>query len=194
VDKETKLRKLIDGCLHKDRRAQEQLFRLYYGRLIVVVLRYVPDRDTAEEVLQNGFIKIFDKLSIYNYQGSFDGWIRRIIVNTAIDYIRRTKKNLFLSDLDADFVQDSVDPIVEQEETKAHKLMSDLALEAIQSLSPVYRTVFNLFVIENRSHKYIAELLGISEGASKSNLAKAKVKLRKILTEQYTRIHLIDEK
>jgi len=193
-DKEKKLRILIEKCLLKDRRAQEQLFRLYYGKLIVVVLRYISDRDTAEEVLQGAFIKVFDKLEAYDFKGSFDGWMRRIIVNNAIDYIRKTKKNPFLSDLDNDFVEDSVEPMIHEEETKQLKIKSDLALEAIQQLSPVYRTVFNLFVLENRSHKEIAQKLGISQGTSKSNLAKAKAKLRTILTQQYNRTHLFDEK
>jgi len=193
-DKETKLRILIENCLLNDRRAQEQFFRLYYGRLIVVVLRYISDRDTAEEVLQGAFIKIFDKLGTYDFKGSFDGWMRRIIVNAAIDYIRKTKNKLLLSDLDTDFVEDKVDLMVEQESIKQLELKSELALEAIQKLPPVYRTVFNLFVLENRTHKEIAHELGISQGASKSNLSKAKIKLRKILTEQYNRTHLFDEK
>jgi len=190
VDQEKKLRKVIDGCLANDRRAQEQLFRTYYGRFIVVVLRYISDRDTAEEILQNGFIKIFDKLAIYDFKGSFDGWMRRIIVNTTIDHIRKTKKNVLLSGLDDDFVQENEDHLIGEEEVEFIKLKSDMALKAIQQLSPIYRMVFNLFVIENYSHREIAEKLGITQGTSKSNLAKAKIKLKQILTEQYDRIRL----
>lgn len=183
------LHKVIEGCLKNDRRAQERLFQLYYGKLIVVALRYISDRDTAEEILQNGFIKIFEKLDGYDSKGSFDGWTRKIIANTAIDHIRRTKKDPLLSGTDTDFVYNAEDPIVEMENMDTLTLKGELALEAVQQLSPSYRTVFNLFVIENFSHKEIAKKLGITEGTSKSNLAKAKVNLRTILSKQFTKIH-----
>jgi RNA polymerase sigma factor (sigma-70 family) len=189
VEKRVDLNKVIEGCLQNDRRAQEQLFRLYYGKLIVVALRYISDRDTAEEVLQNSFIKIFEKLDGYDSKGSFDGWVRRIVSNTAIDYIRRTKKDPLLSGEDTDFVFDVEDPMVELENNENIILKGELALEAVQQLTPAYRTVFNLFVIENFSHKEIAQQLGITEGTSKSNLAKAKINLKAILSKKFTKIY-----
>jgi RNA polymerase sigma-70 factor (ECF subfamily) len=111
--------------------------------------------------------------------------VRRIIVNTAIDSIRKSKKNPFLSDQDTDFKQEAVDEMVEKEELEFKTLKAEVALEAISKLSPAYRTVFNLFVLEDFSHREIAEILGINEGTSKSNLAKAKMNLQRILTEKF---------
>lgn len=189
MEKRVDLHKVIEGCLQNDRRAQERLFQLYYGKLIVVALRYISDRDTAEEVLQNSFIKIFEKLDGYDFKGSFDGWVRRIVANTAIDHIRRSKKAPLLSDSDTDFVHDAEDPMVEMENLENMTLKGEMAMEAVQQLSPAYRTVFNMFVIENFSHKEIAEKLGITEGTSKSNLAKAKINLKAILSKQFTKIY-----
>lgn len=189
MEKRVDLHKVIEGCLKNDRRSQERLFQLYYGKLIVVALRYISDRDTAEEVLQSGFIKIFEKLDGYDSKGSFDGWVRRIVANTAIDHIRRSKKDPLLSGSDTDFVYDTEDPMVEMENLESLTLKGELAMKAVQQLSPAYRTVFNMFVIENFSHKEIADKLGITEGTSKSNLAKAKMNLKMILSEQFTKIH-----
>lgn len=189
MEKRVDVHKVIEGCLQNDRRAQERLFQLYYGKLIVVALRYISDRDTAEEVLQNGFIKIFEKLDGYDFKGSFEGWTRRIVANTAIDHIRKTKKDPLLSGTDTDFVSDTEDPVIEAENLDSLTLKGELALEAVQKLSPAYRTVFNMFVIENYSHKEIAEKLGITEGTSKSNLAKAKLNLKTILSQQFTKIY-----
>jgi RNA polymerase sigma-70 factor (ECF subfamily) len=111
--------------------------------------------------------------------------VRRIIVNTAIDSIRKSKKNPFLSDQDTDFKQEAVDEMVEKEELEFKTLKAEVALEAISKLSPAYRTVFNLFVLEDFSHREIADMLGISEGTSKSNLAKAKMNLQRILNEKF---------
>ena len=111
--------------------------------------------------------------------------MRRIIVNTAIDSIRKSKKNPFLSDQDTDFKQEAVDEMVEKELLELKTLKAEVALEAISKLSPAYRTVFNLFVLEDFTHREIAKMLGINEGTSKSNLAKAKMNLQRILTEKF---------
>ena len=111
--------------------------------------------------------------------------MRRIIVNTAIDSIRKSKKNPFLSDQDTDFKQEAVDEMVEKELLELKTLKAEVALEAISKLSPAYRTVFNLFVLEDFTHREIAKMLGINEGTSKSNLAKAKMNLQRILNEKF---------
>ncbi|TNE98512.1 MAG: sigma-70 family RNA polymerase sigma factor [Bacteroidetes bacterium] len=164
---------------------------MYYGKMLAVCLRYIQDRDSAEEVLQEGFIKIFDKLEAFDYKGSFEGWMRRIMANTAIDSIRRHKKDPMLTDNDEDFKLGSVNPSIEREEEEFTAIKAEMALEAIQELSPAYRAVFNLYVIEEYTHKEIAEILNISEGTSKSNLAKAKQNLQKILIDRFKNI---DEK
>lgn len=182
------LKEIISGCIRQDRRAQEELFRLFYGKMLGVCMRYARDRDSAEEMLQEGFIKVFDKLEGFDYKGSFEGWMRRIVANTAIDQIRKSKKDPMLTDNDEDFKLGSEDRMVEQEEQEALEIRADLAMEAIQQLSPAYRAVFNLYVMEEYTHREIAEILGISEGTSKSNLAKAKMNLQKILKERFQNV------
>lgn len=188
VENRKQLEAIIEGCLLKNRRSQEDLFRLYYGKMLSVCMRYTNDKDTAQEVLQEGFIKIFDKLGAFDFKGSFEGWIRRIVANTAIDAIRKSKKDPFLTDNDNDFKLGAEDRMVEQEELDLRGLKAEIAMEAIQKLSPAYRSVFNLYVLENYSHKEIGELLGISEGTSKSNLAKARMNLQKMLNEKFMKI------
>lgn len=151
-------------------------------------MRYTKDRDTAEEVLQTGFIKVFDKLDAYDDKGSFEGWMRRIMANTAIDAIRKSKKDPLLSDDDSRFKDDSLDNLTLKEETNFTEIKAELALEAISQLSPAYKAVFNLYVFEGYKHKEIAEILDISEGTSKSNYAKAKANLQRILNEKFMNI------
>lgn len=188
VENKEHLKELISGCIKNDRRSQEELFKLFYGKMLGVCMRYARDRDTAEEMLQEGFIKIFDKLEAFDYKGSFEGWMRRIIANTAIDNIRKTKKSPMLTDNDDDFKLGGSDAMVEREELEFVELKAEIALEAISELSPAYRAVFNLYVMEEYTHKEIAEILGISEGTSKSNLSKAKLNLQKTLKEKFTKI------
>jgi RNA polymerase sigma-70 factor (ECF subfamily) len=114
--------------------------------------------------------------------------VRRIVVNTAIDSIRKAKRAPILKDNDNDFKVEASNEIEENEKIELIELRAEKAVEAIQKLSPAYRTVFNLFVIEDYSHKEIAEMLGISEGTSKSNLSKAKKNLKQILTEEFSNI------
>ena len=188
MENKEQLKAIIEGCLRNNRRSQEELFKLFYGKMLSVCMRYTNDRDTAQEVLQEGFIKIFEKLGAFDYKGSFEGWIRRIIANTAIDAIRRSKKDPYLSDNDNDFKLGAEDTMVERENFETMDLKAEVAMEAIQQLSPAYRTVFSLYVLEDYSHKEISEMLGISEGTSKSNLAKARMNLQKILSEKFMNI------
>lgn len=186
MENREKFREIVEGCIANNRKCQEQLFKLFYGKMLSACLRYIPDRDSAQEVLQEGFIKVFDKIGAFDHKGSLEGWIRRIVVNTAIDQIRKSKKDPFRTDQDDDFKLGASDPMVEMEELQLLELKAELAMEAIQKLSPAYRTVFSLYVLEDYSHKEIAEKLGISEGTSKSNLAKAKMNLQRILIEKYS--------
>jgi RNA polymerase sigma factor (sigma-70 family) len=188
VENKEQLKKIIEGCLRNDRRSQEAVFKLFYGKMMVVCMRYTNDRDTAQEVLQEGFMKVFEKLAAFDYKGSFEGWVRRIVANTAIDSIRRSKKNPILTDNDNDFKIGGENPMEERETFELGEIKAEMAMAAIQKLSPAYRTVFNLYVLEEYSHKEIAEMLGVSEGTSKSNLAKAKMNLQKILNQQFMNI------
>ena len=183
-----RLKELIKKCARGEKPAQEKLFKLFYGKMMGVCMRYTKDQDRAQEVVQEGFIKVFDKLSEFDFKGSFEGWVRRIMVNASIDAIRKRNRGPFSTD--EDFIFDNADPLEEVADfdDELTKLKAEHAMRAIQSLSPAYRTVFNLYVIENYSHKEIAEILSISEGTSKSNLAKAKQNLREKLKEQFKKL------
>ena len=168
---------LISGCIAGDRRMQEELYRRFSPRMYAVCLRYAGNPEEAEDILQEGFIKIFKKLGSFRSEGSFEGWIRRIFVNTAIEHFRRKR-----------YLQ----PVTEKEENSVEgsylSVLDNLAerdiMKLIQQLSPGYRTVFNLFIIEDLSHEEISNKLDISIGTSKSNLSKAKKQLQKILFKQ----------
>ncbi len=182
------LKALVAACVRKERKAQQQFFKAYYGKMFSVCLRYIKDRDSAQEVVQDGFIKVFDKLELFDFRGSIEGWMRRIFSNTAIDAIRKAKRSPFLSDQDNDFRLDEENAMEAREELQALQLKYSVALGCINRLSPAYRTVFNLYVFEEYSHKEIAEILGISEGTSKSNLAKARMNVQKMLETTYKKI------
>lgn len=180
------LKEIIKGCTKGNRGDQEKLFRLFYGKMLAVCMRYTCDQDSAQEVVQEGFIKIFDKLEEFDFKGSFEGWVRRIMVNASIDATRKLKRSPIRTDQTYMFVEDTDENNFDYEQLT--KLKAEFALQAIQELSPAYKVVFNLYVIENYTHKEIAEILGISEGTSKSNLAKAKMKLKKILKQKFVKI------
>jgi RNA polymerase sigma-70 factor (ECF subfamily) len=189
-DTSGQLKELVDGCIAGKRRYQERFFKAYYGKMMAVCLRYVHDHDTAQEIVQEGFIKVFDKLATYNFTGSFEGWMRRIFANLTIDYLRKVKREAFTEIHENTNTAENDEPSgIEMEELMDNfSLKAERAMIAIGQLSPVYRTVFNLYVFENYSHKEIANLLNISEGTSKSNFFKAKANLRKILEKEFNLI------
>ena len=183
------LKELVEGCIQGKRKCQEQLFKKFYGKMMSVCMRYTKDQDNAQEILQEGFIKVFDKLGTFDFNGSFEGWIRRIMVNTAIDSIRKAKRDPFLAEDEANtFIEDGHNPMDEEEFLSNLSLKAEVAMKAVRQLSPAYQAVFNLYVFENQTHKEIGEILGINEGTSKSNFAKAKANLKKILEEQLKNI------
>lgn len=188
MENSKQLREIITGCIENNRKSQEQLFKLFYGKMLSVCMRYHRNLDDAQEVVQLGFIKVFEKLSAYDHTGSFEGWLRRIFANTCIDAIRKSKKDPIRKDNDEEFVLESFNPAVETEELSLKSLKAEIAMKAINQLTPAYKAVFNLYVIEEYTHKEIGEILGVSEGTSKSNLAKAKMNLQKILKEKFEKI------
>lgn len=182
MDKKKDFKDIIQGCLQHKKASQETLFKYFYSKMMTVCLRYTSDRDMAQELLQNSFIKIFDKLNRYEDTGSFEGWVKRIVVNTCIDYYRKNKVQPSL--LNEDIPIHDNDELLENIEISDESLSdtnTQIILKAVSELSPAYRTIFNLYVMEEYSHKEIAQMLGISEGTSKSNLAKAKANLQKSL-------------
>ena len=165
----TDIKKIITGCLAGDRRDQELLYRRHSSKLYGVCLQYSGNDEEARDILQEGFIKIFENLQNYKHEGSFEGWIRRIVVNTALEKFR-SRHNLFRVD-DIDTIQE---PMAEPDTDDYSGLQAVDLLYIIRELPPKYRMVFNLFAIEGYSHKEIGEMMNISEGTSKSNLSRAR--------------------
>ena len=165
---------IIEGCKAGIRTLQKALYDRFSGKMYGVCLRYSKNREEAEDVLQEGFIKVFKSIAQYSGSGSFEGWIRRIIVNTALEAIR--KKKLDFSTYDVGYVEDKYESGYD---VTGKMDMKDM-LAIIQGLPVGYRTVFNLYAIEGYQHKEIAEMLQISEGTSKSQFARA----RQILQEK----------
>jgi RNA polymerase sigma-70 factor (ECF subfamily) len=181
--RQKELKSIIEGCLRNEHKSQYQLYQMFYSSMTSVCMRYCKDREEANDMVQEGFIKVFKNLTRYEFKGSFEGWMRRIFVNNAIDNIRRKKKDHLLlgedEKMDA-FAEFDLDPFESDTE-----LDPKMVMDAIQKLTPAYKAVFSLYVIEEYSHKEIAEMLNISVGTSKSNLAKAKQNLRKFLHDAY---------
>ena len=168
---------LLDGCKRGERKAQESLYNVLSPRMMAVCSRYAKDNYEAEDMLQMGFVKVFTKVSEFRNDGSFEGWIRRIMVNTAIECYRKNLRTLNAVDIEEVYDQPQSTFDMSQLETK------DL-LNLVQQLPGGYRLVFNMYVIEGYSHKEIAETLGITEGGSKSQLSRA----RAILKEKILKI------
>jgi len=174
---------LIESCIKGNRKSQELLYKTFYGKMLAVCMRYSRNKEEAQDILHDGLIKVFSKLKSFENKGSLEGWIRRIIVNVAIDYIRSRKDFYITSEKDLSN-EDIVDNTYELENVESiNKMKASTIIELMQKLSPAYRTVFNLFAIENLQHNEIAETLNISIGTSKSNLAKAKQKLKELIVQ-----------
>ncbi|HEX8517189.1 MAG TPA: sigma-70 family RNA polymerase sigma factor [Bacteroidia bacterium] len=172
---------IIKGCLKNDRTCQKALYEQHYSKMLGVCLRYAKDKEQAKDILHEAFLKVFTSLKNFNGSGSFEGWIRRIMVNTSIDHLRKNKQNYLI--VSTVYANEKASVIVDEpdEDDLLLSIDKEEILKAVQELTPAYRTVFNLYVIEELTHKEIAELLDISEGTSKSNLSKAKFNLKKNL-------------
>lgn len=169
---------LIQGCIEGDRKCQQRLYEQFYGKMMVVCMRYAKDDDEALDIFQEAFIKVFNNLVRYGNKGSFEGWIRRIMVNTAIDHIRKNKRLNEMVEINEEITADIIE---EEGEDLLDKVSFEDLLGCVQDLSPAYRSVFNMYVVDGFSHKEIAAELNITEGTSKSNLAKAKMNIKKLL-------------
>lgn len=167
---------LIEGCKRRDRKVQKILYEKYSARFFGVCRRYMKDKELAEDVLVKGFLKIFENIISYKGEGSFEGWMQRIMVNECLMELR--KKQDFTVYLESTNIQPQKDASV------LEKLFEQDVLKLLEFLPVGCRTVFNLYVIEGYKHNEIAEKLGITEGTSKSQLNLAKEKL-KVLLEKY---------
>lgn len=168
---------LIKGCVRRERSAQKRLYETFSSKMYALCCRYVKDSMEAEDVLVTAFTKILDRIDQYKGEGSFEGWIRRVVVNEALTYLRRNRSMYIETELEA------------ADREPDYQLMSDHLEEEdlmnmIQELPAGYRIVFNLYAIDGYSHKEIANQLNISENTSKSQLSRARVFLQKILAER----------
>ncbi len=171
-------RDFITACIQKERWAQKKLYEDHYSQMMGVCLRYSSNKEDALDILHEGFIKVFKNISKYQPGTSLSAWIRRIMVNTSIDYYRKSIRRR-TEDLEQAYHVSSPDADVISQCTEKE------ILAAVQILSPAYRTVFNLYVIEGYSHKEIADQLDITESTSRSNLVKARIKLKDILAAKH---------
>jgi RNA polymerase sigma-70 factor (ECF subfamily) len=169
---------LIKGCIAGDRASQQKLYNLYARKMMGVCLWYARNREEAEEILQDGFMRVFTYLHKYTGEGSFEGWIRKIMVNAALFKYRNKSQLRAVVEYNAE-THDATETASVIEMLDAKELV-----KLVQTLTPGYRMVFNLYVLEGMKHREIAAILGISEGTSKSNLADARVILQKVLTSQ----------
>jgi RNA polymerase sigma-70 factor (ECF subfamily) len=166
---------LIVACIKGDRMAQRQLYDKYAGKMLGVCLRYAGTREVARDLLHDGFIRVFNKIKTYRGDGSFEGWMRKLFVNTALEYLR--KKDVLKKYEDYSTFIPAVDYSVFE------KISADELMEKIAALPAGYRTVFNLYAIEGYSHQEIAALLYISESASRSQYTRARSCLQKMIQE-----------
>lgn len=169
---------LVRLCKKNRPDAQQKVYNLLSSKMFAVCLRYAKDRTEAEDILQDGFLRVFTKIGLFDFKGSFEGWVRRVVVNCALERYR--KQNLLYSvseigDYDTHLATDDV-----LSEISAGELM-----QMVQGLTPQYRMVFNLYAIEGYSHQEIGQMLGISESTSKSNLSRARCILQEKVETLY---------
>lgn len=176
--KDAEILKLIEGCRSKDRKSQRKLYEKYFGMMMSISLRYCSNWDEAMEVVNSGFLKIFLKIKDFQGKGSFEGWMKRITINTALDYLKSLKP--YTEEIDD---RNTFNNEYYYENEALDKFSTDDILIQIQSLPPMSRAVFNLNIMEGYKHKEIAEKLGISEGTSHWHLQNA----RKLLVDKLSK-------
>ena len=169
------LDQLIQDCQKNSIKAQEQLYRLLAPKLFAACLKYSRNRADAEDNLQDGFLLIFQKIGQFQFKGSFEGWAKRVMINNVLQRYRT--EGIF------ELVSENI-PDVEDIEIESDNISMDYLIGIIQQLPDRYRMVFNLYVIDGYSHKEIAEMLGITDGTSKSNLARARIILKEKIESQ----------
>ena len=169
---------LISGCIEGNPKAQKMLFDAFSPKFFALCLRYMKSRGEAEDALQEGMLKIFSKLSEYKGKGSFGGWMRRIIVNTCLDQIRKNQKLKFDAPIENEEYRLSMNAFI------IEKMSANELMEEVKNMPPGYRVVFNMFAIEGYSHQEIAESLGITESTSKSQYFRARAYLKDRISKQ----------
>jgi RNA polymerase sigma-70 factor (ECF subfamily) len=171
INKSASLEDILKGCRKRNSRAQTELFNRFSARFLGICRRYTGSIDDAEDIMISGFMKIFEKIHQFKGEGSFEAWMTRIMVNESLTYIRRNKS--MSANVSVEIADREPDYSLAESSWDADDLLA-----VVDELPIGYRTVFNLYVMEGYSHKEVAELLNISEGASKSQLSRAKVQLK----------------
>jgi len=172
-----KLEKIIESCKKQNRKAQKELYKSYAPLFLSICIRYMKNKEDAEDALMEGFYTIFNKINQYSGQGSFEGWMKRVLVNQCLMKLR--KRNNFNLSIETDEIDIPLnEPSIDQ------KLAYEEVVALLDQLSPGYRTVFNLYVIEGYKHREIAEILGISINTSKSQLILAKKKMQTFIKKK----------
>lgn len=166
---------LVLRCCRNDPQAQEELFKRFSAKMLGVCMRYASSRDEAEDVLQEGFIKVFRKIESFRSQGSLEGWVKRIMINTSLDHFRKNKEMRSSMDIDSHEFAGSVAPSI------TGALGASDLMKMISAMPPGFRAVFNLYAIEGYAHKEIGEMLGITESTSKSQYSRARAYLQRLL-------------
>jgi RNA polymerase sigma-70 factor (ECF subfamily) len=180
---------IVNGCINASRESQKEFYKLYYGFSMSICLRYCDSYDDAMEVVNDGFLKVFKSIGTFNlrnnnYEASLMGWMKSIMVHTAIDHYRKRKNAYLISDIEETHYQ-----MPDVSETAVDMITYKEIMAILQKLSPVYRTVFNLYVIDGFKHEEIAAQLKISVGTSKSNLSKARANIQKMLKESNFKLY-----
>ena len=174
---EDKAVQLIDKCLSGDRAAQRKMYELLAPRYFPVCIRYVGDRVVAEDILQEGFVALFAKLGSYSGSGSFDGWARRIFINASLMYLRKNDVLKMSDDISL------ARGLKVNEESAVDRMSYSEIMTEVMAMPPGFRTVFNLYVMEGFSHKEIAEMLGITESTSRTQLSRGRIWLQNRINE-----------
>jgi RNA polymerase sigma-70 factor (ECF subfamily) len=175
---------ILEGCIAGKREAQYELYKKFASTMLAVCFRYARNRDEAEDFLQEGFLKVFQKVSSFRKEGSFEGWMKRIMINNALNGIKKNRRTPFLEDID---VINETQIVDQNEATETlDPVPADVLLEMIGSLPHGYRIVFTLYVMDEYSHREIANVLNVSENTSKTQLLKARRVLKNKLKEYYT--------
>ncbi|WP_372794294.1 RNA polymerase sigma factor [Lutibacter sp.] len=176
------LNELVKQCAKNDRKAQEEIYQLFSGKLFSICLKYSKNKQEAQDNFQDGFITIFNKIGQFKFKGSFEGWLKRVMVNTILlKYRQKNVLNLITEEIPDEVIVDIDDD----------EVSLDFLLNLIQELPDRYRMVFNLYVLDGYSHKEISKMLQIAEGTSKSNLARARAILkRKIEKHQESQLSI----
>lgn len=170
------LPQILEGCRRENPIAQKQLFEAYYSLGVSICLRYAGSREEAEEMFDDGFLRVLTKIAYYDPEQPFEAWFRTVMVRSAIDHYRRHKSSLTYTDIEVAYDLSDTNHFLDH-------ITADEILTLVQQLPPAFRTVFSLYVVDGYSHAEIADMLGINEGTSRSNLSKARQKLQELLID-----------